>query len=115
MFSRVLRKPWLRSILSMMTVNERPTDATEDFPPRAIGAIDGAILLPIGHQTKLFDTLAEILSATSAQIADSAELNERYMREWEGEVVTSRVVDCDPASATSRGKRRHAGRRRKAL
>ena len=68
-----------------------------------VGAIDSAslaILLSIGHQTKLFDTLAELPPATSAQIADAVGLNERYVREWLGGVVTCRVVDYDPASQT---------------
>jgi SAM-dependent methyltransferase len=78
-------------------------DTTEEFAERMVGAIDSAslaILLSIGHQTKLFDTLAELPPATSAQIADAAGLNERYVREWLGGVVASRVVDYDPTAKT---------------
>jgi ubiquinone/menaquinone biosynthesis C-methylase UbiE len=87
----------------MTSVNDKVTDTTEEFAERMVGAIDNAslaILLSIGHQTKLFDTMAELPSATSAQIADAAGLNERYVREWLGGVVTCRVVDYDPASQT---------------
>jgi SAM-dependent methyltransferase len=87
----------------MTTMNENLTDTTEEFAERMVGAIDSAslaILLSIGHQTKLFDTMAELPPATSAQIADAAGLNERYVREWLGGVVTCRVVDYDPASQT---------------
>ena len=87
----------------MTTVNENATDTTEEFAERVVGAIDSAslaILLSIGHQTKLFDTMAELPPATSAQIADAAGLNERYVREWLGGVVTCRVIDYDPASQT---------------
>ena len=87
----------------MTTVNENLTDTTEEFAERMVGAIDNAslaILLSIGHQTKLFDTLAELPPATSAQIADAAGLNERYVREWLGGVVTCRVVAYDAASQT---------------
>jgi 2-polyprenyl-3-methyl-5-hydroxy-6-metoxy-1,4-benzoquinol methylase len=87
----------------MTTMNENVTDTTEEFAERVVGAIDSAslaILLSIGHQTKLFDTMAELPPATSAQIADAAGLNERYVREWLGGVVTCRVVDYDPASQT---------------
>ena len=87
----------------MTTMNENLTDTTEEFAERMVEAIDAAslaILLSIGHQTKLFDTLAELPSATSAQIADAAGLNERYVREWLGGVVTYRVVDYEPASQT---------------
>ena len=65
-------------------------DTTEEFAGRIIGTIDAAstaILLSIGHQTRLFDTLAELPAATSTQIADAAGLNERYVREWLGGVV----------------------------
>jgi hypothetical protein len=39
-------------------------DTTEEFAERMVAAIDSAslaILLSLGHQTKLFDTLAELL------------------------------------------------------
>jgi SAM-dependent methyltransferase len=90
----------------MTTLNENATvvtDTTEEFAERMVGAIDSAavaILLSIGHQTKLFDTLAELPAATSWQIADAAGLNERYVREWLGGVAAARIVDYDPATQT---------------
>ncbi|HEY6646899.1 MAG TPA: class I SAM-dependent methyltransferase [Mycobacterium sp.] len=86
-----------------MTTLDRNTDSTEEFAERLVGAIDSAslaILLSIGHQTKLFDTMAELPPATSAQIAEAAGLNERYVREWLGGVVANRVVEYDPAAQT---------------
>lgn len=79
------------------------TETTEEFAGRLIGAIDAAsitLLLSIGHQTKLFDTLATLPPATSAQIADAAGLNERYVREWLDGVVCGRIVDYDAAAQT---------------
>jgi ubiquinone/menaquinone biosynthesis C-methylase UbiE len=88
----------------MTTLDENAAaDTTEEFAERMVGAIDAAsvaILLSIGHQTKLFDTLAELPPATSAQIADAAGLTERYVREWLGGVVAGRIVDYDPAAQT---------------
>ena len=90
----------------MTTLNENPgaaPDTTEEFADRMVGAIDSAslaILLSIGHQTKLFDTMAELPPASSAQIADAAGLNERYVREWMGGVVAGRIVDYDPEAQT---------------
>ncbi len=88
----------------MTAVNEEQiTDTTEEFAGRIVGAIDSAslaILLSIGHQTKLFDTLAELPPATSAQIADAAGLNERYVREWLGGTVSAQVIDFDAATQT---------------
>ena len=76
---------------------------TEQFAERIVGAVDSAslaILLSIGHQTELFDTMAELPPSTSAQIADAAGLNERYVREWLGGMVAGQVIDFDPAAST---------------
>ncbi|PSB03163.1 class I SAM-dependent methyltransferase [Merismopedia glauca] len=60
------------------------------------GAI--AIMTSIGHRTRLFDTMANLPPSTSQQIADAARLNERYVREWLGAMVTSSFIDYDPAT-----------------
>ncbi|WP_347353623.1 methyltransferase domain-containing protein [Intrasporangium sp.] len=61
------------------------------------GAI--AVLASIGHQTGLFETLATLPPVTSAQLADAAGLDERYVREWLGGVVTAGFVDYDPGTS----------------
>jgi 2-polyprenyl-3-methyl-5-hydroxy-6-metoxy-1,4-benzoquinol methylase len=58
------------------------------------GAI--ALAISIGHRTGLFDTLAELPASTSQEIADAANLNERYVREWLGTMVTGKVVKYNP-------------------
>jgi len=81
------------------------TESTEDFAARMIGAIDSAsvaVMASIGHQTGLFDAMAGLPQASSTQIADAAGLNERYVREWLGAMVTGGVVDYDADSATYR-------------
>ena len=101
-------RPGTRTITSMFmtTLNEQPTTATEgteEFAERIVGSIDAAsvaILLSIGHQTKLLDTLAGLPWASSTQIADAAGLNERYVREWLGGLVAGQIVDYDPAAQT---------------
>ncbi|MBM4259788.1 MAG: methyltransferase domain-containing protein [Deltaproteobacteria bacterium] len=60
------------------------------------GAI--ALMLSIGHRTGLFDTMAELPASTSGQIARAAGLQERYVREWLGAMVTGRIVTYDAAS-----------------
>jgi SAM-dependent methyltransferase len=90
----------------MTTLNDNPVstiDTTEEFAERIVGSIDSAsvaILLSIGHQTKLFDVLATLPPATSTQIADAAGLNERYVREWLGGVAAGRIVDYDAETQT---------------
>lgn len=51
------------------------------------------LMISIGHQTGLFDTMADLPAATSAEIAEAADLNERYVREWLGAMVGAGVVD----------------------
>lgn len=77
-------------------------ETAEQFTERMVATIDGAslvLLLSLGHQTGLLDTMAGLGPATSARIAEAAGLNERYVREWLGGMTTGRVVDYDPATA----------------
>lgn len=87
------------------TDQQAVTETAEDFFERITSAIDSAgltLLLSIGHQTGLFDAMAKLPSATSAEIADAAGLDERYVREWLGGMAAGRVVDYDAEAATYR-------------
>jgi SAM-dependent methyltransferase len=55
------------------------------------------LMISVGHRTGLFDVLSRMPPATAAEIAARAGLNERYVREWLGAMVTGGVVDVDPA------------------
>ena len=73
----------------------------EAFAGRFLTALnDGALCLmaSIGHRTGLFDRHEELPPATSEEIAAQAGLNERYVREWLGAMVTAGVVEVDPAT-----------------
>jgi ubiquinone/menaquinone biosynthesis C-methylase UbiE len=73
----------------------------EAFAERLLRALnDGGLCLmvSIGHRVGLFDAMRELPPATSDEIARRAGLNERYVREWLGAMVTGRVVDVDPES-----------------
>lgn len=70
----------------------------EAFGGRMLGVLNdamAAIMISIGHQVGLFDTMAGMRPATSSEIADRAGLNERYVREWLGAMVTSGIVEYD--------------------
>lgn len=54
----------------------------------------------VGHKTALFDAMAHLPRSTSQRIADAANLNERYVREWLGAMVTAKIVEYDSGSAT---------------
>ena len=79
-------------------------DATkaEAFAGRLLTALnDGALCLmvSVGHRTGLFDVMRQSPPATSEELASRAGLNERYVREWLGAMVTARVVTIDPATS----------------
>lgn len=54
------------------------------------------LMISIGHRARLFDVMSGHPPATSEEIAQAAGLEERYVREWLGAMVTSRVVEVDP-------------------
>lgn len=54
------------------------------------------LMASIGHRTGLFDVMRDEPPMTSEEIAVRAGLNERYVREWLGAMVTASVVDVDP-------------------
>lgn len=58
-----------------------------------------ALMISVGHRTKLFDTMSKLPASTSADIARNSNLNERYVREWLGALVTAKIIDYDPQSS----------------
>ena len=86
-----------------MATTEFDTARAEDFAGRTLQVLnDGmlTLLLSIGHQTGLFDTMAELEPATSVEIAEAAGLDERYVREWLAGVTVGSVVEHDPQAGT---------------
>jgi len=85
------------------------TKVRPDFDPARAEAFAGQVLaalnngalclmLSVGHRTGLFDVMSKLPPATSEEIAARAGLNERYVREWLGAMLTARVVEVDPAT-----------------
>jgi 2-polyprenyl-3-methyl-5-hydroxy-6-metoxy-1,4-benzoquinol methylase len=75
----------------------------QPFLGRMVGVLNDAglaLMCSIGHQTGLFDAMAGLPPSNSEQIAAAAGLNERYVREWLGAMVTGRIVEYDPEHAT---------------
>lgn len=88
------------------------TAQAQGFAERLLRALnDGALCLmvSIGHRTGLYDTMSRLPPATSEDIAAAAQLNERYVREWLGAMVTGGVVEYDPATSRYRLPPEHAG------
>jgi 2-polyprenyl-3-methyl-5-hydroxy-6-metoxy-1,4-benzoquinol methylase len=83
----------------------------EAFASRVLGALnDGALclMMSIGHRTGLFDNLRGKPPLTSEELSRDARLNERYVREWVGAMVTAGVVEFDPETKRYRLPTEHA-------
>jgi ubiquinone/menaquinone biosynthesis C-methylase UbiE len=89
----------------------RAARSTDAFTGKLVDAINAAglvLMTSIGHRTGLFDAMSQMEPATSDAIAKRAGLSERYVREWLGAMVTSDVVEYDPANQTYHLPREHA-------
>ncbi len=94
-----------------MTTQQIDQARAEAFAGQMMSLLNNAftgLLVSIGYQTGLFDTMAELPPSTSGDIALAAGLNERYVREWLGAMVTSRAVEYDPVAGTYLLPREHA-------
>ena len=50
-----------------------------------------SLMTSIGHQTGLFESMADLPLPTREQIAELSGLNERYVREWLNTMVTGKI------------------------
>jgi 2-polyprenyl-3-methyl-5-hydroxy-6-metoxy-1,4-benzoquinol methylase len=81
------------------------------FADRLLGVLnDGALclMIAVGHRVGLFDAMQESPPATSGELAQRAGLNERYVREWLGAMVTGHVTEFDPVNGRYRLPAEHA-------
>jgi ubiquinone/menaquinone biosynthesis C-methylase UbiE len=81
------------------------------FAAKMVGVLNGAILAlmtSIGRQTGLFEAMAALPPSTSDEIAKSAGLDERYVREWLGAMVTGGIIEYDAPAHTYVLPREHA-------
>ena len=86
-------------------------DKKDAFAGRMMGILnDGmlAVMISVGHRTGLFDAMATLPAATSHEIAERAGLQERYVRECLGALVTGQIVTYDPGTRAYRLPREHA-------
>jgi len=66
------------------------------------------LMISIGYRTELFDVMSELPPSTSEEIANSANLNERYVREWLGAMVTGEIISYDSESKAYSLPKEHA-------
>ncbi len=58
------------------------------------------LCMSLGHRTGLFDAMAGKGPLTICEIAKASGQHKRYVREWLGAMVTSRLVEHDPQAKT---------------
>src|SRR5688572_15645403 len=88
----------------MITISANPpfdTAKADAFAEMLLNALNYAslcLMASIGHRTGLFDVMSELPPSTVSEIATKSGLNERYVREWLGAMVTGGVVEVDESS-----------------
>ncbi len=68
------------------------------FGKKVGGILNGAaaaLMISIGHKVELFDTMALTGPSSIAKIAETAKLDERYVREWLSAMTTAEIVEYD--------------------
>ncbi len=94
-----------------MTAIDFDTRRADAFAEQVLGILNGgalALMLSLGHRAGLFDAMRRLDFETSRVIADAAGLQERYVREWLGAMVTAAIVDYDAAECRYRLPPEHA-------
>jgi hypothetical protein len=79
-------------------VDQQGADA---FAGQMLAALNNSatvLMLSVGHRTGLFQALSKLPPSTSVEIAKAAGLEERYVREWLGNMVVSRIVEYDSST-----------------
>jgi ubiquinone/menaquinone biosynthesis C-methylase UbiE len=80
------------------TFEQAKAQAFSELLVRALNYGALCLMVSVGHRTGIFDAMRVLAPLTSKEIADKAGLNERYVREWLGAMVTAGVVEVDPTS-----------------
>jgi 2-polyprenyl-3-methyl-5-hydroxy-6-metoxy-1,4-benzoquinol methylase len=84
---------------------------SNDFGEKLLTILNDAslcLMISIGHRVGLFDAMSKRDSATLPDIARSTGMNERYVREWLGAMVTGGVIEIDPETQKFRLPAEHA-------
>src|SRR5262245_37200268 len=80
--------------------NDAQAEAFADRMIETLNSASLALMISVGHRTKLFDVMTRIDPATSEQIARAARLNERYVREWLGAMAAGGVLEYYASNGT---------------
>ncbi len=84
---------------------ELNVDEMEAFGERIVSIMNESslgLMISIGYRVGLFEAMKSMRPSTSDEIAASAQLNERYVREWLGALATGGIIEVE-----EEGKRYH--------
>lgn len=97
--------------INTLNIEEKKNKA---FAGRMLAVLNSgflAVMCEIGHRTKLFEVAALMdRPMTSEELAMSASLSERHVREWLGAMVIGKVFTYDPINKTYYLPKQHAAR-----
>lgn len=85
----------------MATTKQLDQTKATAFEGRLVDTLNAgalSVMISVGHRTGLFDAMAELAAASSADLARHANQQERYVREWLGAMVAAGVADYDPST-----------------
>jgi 2-polyprenyl-3-methyl-5-hydroxy-6-metoxy-1,4-benzoquinol methylase len=94
-----------------MATQELDQEKAGAFAEHMTSVLNGGFLsvqISVGYQAGLFEAMTAMPPATSAEIAQAAGLDERYVREWLGGMTVGRIVEYDPDGETYRLPPEHA-------
>ena len=86
-----------------MSATDIDAAKVEEFAGMMVGYLNGGalcLLTSAGYQAGLFEAMAGLPPATSAEIAEAAGLDERYVREWLAGMTVGGIVEHDPDAGT---------------
>ena len=94
--------------LETRSYSEAKADAFADSMLDVLNKGALALLTAVGHRTGLLDTMESLTPSISKEIAEAADLNERYVREWLGGMFTAGVIEYDSRSSKYKLPAEHA-------
>ncbi len=80
--------------------NQFKSDSFSDYLIDTINKGPLSLMLSLGHRTRLFDIMSTLPPSTVEEISKKANLNQSYIKEWQGTMVTGKIIDCDSSKST---------------
>ena len=84
--------------MSVMQKETFDSARAQAFGGRMVGVVNDAslaLMISLGYRTGALEAMAGLEWATVAEIAEASKLQERYVREWLGAMVTGGVIEFD--------------------